>query len=83
MGQLSVTVGIGSRRKAPGPLTGMQAGSLHRRLHLLTELIELLLLQLRHDSVESIDLNGETDTLAIEAAEVASAGKQNGTRRRL
>lgn len=46
----------------------MQAGSLPRRLHLLTELIKLLLLQLRHDSVESIDLNRETETLAMEAA---------------
>lgn len=45
----------------------MQAGSLPRRLHLLTELIKLLLLQLRHDSVESIDLNRETDTLAMKA----------------
>lgn len=46
----------------------MQAGSFPRRLHLLTELIKLLLLQLCHDSVESIDLNRETDTLAMEAA---------------
>lgn len=68
MGQLSVTVGMSSQTKAPVPLTGMQAGSFPRRLHLLTELIKLLLLQLRHDSVESIDLNRETDTLEMEAA---------------
>lgn len=68
MGQLRVTLGMSSQRQVPVPLPGMQAGSLPRWLHLLTELIKLLLLQLRHDSVESIDLNRETDTLAMEAA---------------
>lgn len=68
MGQLSGTVGISSQTKAPVPLAGLQAGSLPRRLHLLTELIKLLLLKLCHDSVESIDLNRETDILAMEAA---------------
>lgn len=43
-------------------------GSLSGRLHLFTELIELLLLQLCHDSVEGIDLKGEADMLADEAA---------------
>lgn len=41
------------------PQTRTQVGSLPRGLHLLTELVELLLLQLCHDSVESVDLRGE------------------------
>lgn len=41
-----------------GPHPVCTGGSLPRRLHLLTELIELLLLQLCHDSVEGIDLKG-------------------------
>lgn len=59
MGHLSLKLVRGSQTKPPGPhLGGRRGGSLSGRLHLLAELIELLLLQLCHDSVESIDLTG-------------------------
>lgn len=69
MGHLSLTLAASSQTR-PAESQGVEhrAGSLSRRLHLFTELIKLLLLQFRHDSVEGIDLNRETDKLAMKAA---------------